>query len=140
MRKSKPLTSIPPKTVNIEKCKAELQENWQALHAKDVAPSVKSKLLKECLEKTAVKLKPKKRKKKKDGKTWFTQHHREMRKRVMKALAEVKKKGISNANYVMLRDSYHKSLRNVEDQYNENKALELIEEAVDKGLKHSTPT
>ena len=52
----------------------------------------------------------------------------------MKALAEVKEKGISNANYVMLRDAYHKSLRNAEDQYNENKALELIEEALDKGL------
>ena len=64
IRKSKPLTSIPPKTVNIEKCKAELQENWEALHSKDVDPSVKSKLLKECLDKSAVKLKPKKRKKK----------------------------------------------------------------------------
>ena len=48
---------------------------------------------------------------------------------------KVKNLGISNARYVFLRSAYHKAVKNAEKKYNEQKCLEMVEEALEKGIQ-----
>ena len=129
LRKSKLKETIPVRKFNIEKCKSQLIQNQENLNAENVN---KVELLNDCFEKAMEKPKDKK---KTFHKPYYNAQLRDMRRKVMAQWRKVKILGISNARYVFLRSAYHKAVKNAEKKHNEQKCLEMVEEALEKGIQ-----